>query len=62
MVQRSAANMLEEAKTQSSRARDITPDTSISQRIGGKHLKSQGKGIGFLNYISKWRCRSQISV
>jgi hypothetical protein len=37
-----------EADSQSSHVlwRDITPDTSLSQRIEGEHLKGQRKGDG----------------
>lgn len=40
-----AASLLEEADSQSSYVGDVTPHTSMSQRIEGEHLKSRGKGV-----------------
>ncbi|KAK0636609.1 hypothetical protein B0T17DRAFT_85635 [Bombardia bombarda] len=43
-----AASLLEDADSQSSHvgSRDITPDSSLSQRIEGGAFKSQGSGVG----------------
>lgn len=49
------ASMLEDADSQSSHAgsRDVTPDTSLSQRV--EHLKNRGKVVGLWNYIRTGR-------
>jgi hypothetical protein len=53
---------LEEADSQLSRIRDVTPETSVSQRVKEGVFKKPKKGVGLLNYISEWSHRPQVSI